>query len=252
MTAYAELAVPARAPRASLWRLATVELRKMADTRAGFWLLLVTGLLAVAIVVLTLVFGDPTERALSDLFPGAMWVTGLLLPVIGILAVTSEWSQRTALATFTLVPERERVVAAKLIAGTVFAAGATGVCLALSVVGTAIGGESWDFALSHAAGGLLYMTLGMLMGLALGLALLSSPLAIVLYFVLPTMLAIVFESIKALNSVGEWINTTSTFEPLVEDNMASGDWPRLAVSVAIWLGIPLLVGLVRLRRSELK
>jgi ABC-2 type transport system permease protein len=252
MTAYAELAVPARTPRASLSRLANVELRKMADTRAGFWLLLVTGLAAVGIVVIMLAFGDAAERTVSDMFQGALWVVGILLPVIGILAVTSEWSQRTALATFTLVPERERVVAAKVIAGVVFAAGATAVCLALALVGNAIGGESWDFALGLGAGGLLYMVLSMLMGMALGLALLSSPLAIVLYFVLPTMFAIVFESIRALRPAGDWITTASTFEPLVENTMAGGDWARLAVSVGIWLGIPLIVGLVRLRRGELK
>lgn len=252
MTAYAQLVSPARTPRASLWRLTTVELRKMADTRAGFWLLLVTALLAVGIVVILLAFGNADDRSLPDLYAATLWVVGVLLPVIGILAATSEWSQRTALATFTLVPERERVVAAKLTAGLLFGAAATAVCLAVSVVGVAIAGESWDFTLSHAAGGLLFMALGMVMGLALGLALLSSPLAIVLYFVLPAMIAIVFESIRALRSAGEWIDTSITFEPLMEDTMGSGDWPRLAVSVAIWLGIPLLVGLVRLRRSELK
>lgn len=252
MTAYTEIAVPARAPRASLWRLAAVELRKMADTRAGFWLVLVTGFVAVAIVVITLVFGETPDNSLDGVFGGALWTTSVLLPVLGILAVTSEWSQRTALATFTLVPERERIVAAKLLAGVAFAAAATAACLALAFLGTAIAGESMTLAASAVAKGLLFQVLGMLMGMALGLALLSSPLAIVLYFVLPTLFAVVFESIRALRSAGEWVDTRLTFEPLVDGAMAGGDWARLAVSVAIWLGIPLLIGLARLRRSELK
>ena len=37
--------------RPSLARLTLVELRKMADTRAGFWLLATTGLLTVAVAV---------------------------------------------------------------------------------------------------------------------------------------------------------------------------------------------------------
>lgn len=41
---------------------------------------------------------------------------GIFLPVIGIIAVTGEWSQRTALTTFTLVPRRWRIVVAKIVA----------------------------------------------------------------------------------------------------------------------------------------
>ena len=40
----------------------------------------------------------------------------ILLPIIGILLVSSEWSQRTALITFTLVPKRMRVMSAKIAA----------------------------------------------------------------------------------------------------------------------------------------
>ena len=43
----------------------------------------------------------------------------ILLPIVGILLVTSEWSQRTALITFALVPDRGRVLAAKLLASVV-------------------------------------------------------------------------------------------------------------------------------------
>jgi ABC-2 type transport system permease protein len=42
-------------PRAGLPRLSRIELRKMADTRAGFWLLLMVELLAIAIVTITLI-----------------------------------------------------------------------------------------------------------------------------------------------------------------------------------------------------
>ena len=41
-------------------------------------------------------------------------------------------------------------------------------------------------------------------------------------------------------------------QPLVDDTMAGGDWARLATSVALWLGVVLVIGLLRLRRSELK
>jgi ABC-2 type transport system permease protein len=252
MTAYAEIAPPAPAPRAPVRRLAGVELRKMADTRAGFWLLIATALLAVGIVVVVLAVGNDSDRSLDELLAAALGLVSVLLPILGILVVTSEWSQRTALATFTLVPERERVIGAKLLAGVVFAAVATALCLVLAVTGTAIGGAAWSLTISDVAAGALYLVLGMLMGMALGLALMSSPLAIVLYFVLPTIVVVLVETIRAIRSVGEWVDTSRTLDALVQNEMAGGDWARLAVSMGVWLALPLLIGLVRLRRSELK
>ena len=34
--------------------------------------------------------------------------------------------------------------------------------------------------------------------------------------------------------------------------MAGDDWAKLGVTVAIWVGVPLVLGLLRLRRHELK
>ena len=45
----------------------------------------------------------------------------ILLPVLGIMSVTSEWSQRTAMVTFTLEPSRSRFLAAKFV-GTLIVA----------------------------------------------------------------------------------------------------------------------------------
>ena len=88
---------------------------------------------------------------LGSLFLGAVETTGILLPVIGILAVTSEWSQRTALTTFTLVPRRARVIAAKLIAGVVLALIAVLVCLAAAAVAAAASGASFSLRLGSSA-----------------------------------------------------------------------------------------------------
>ena len=52
--------------RPSLARLVRVELRKMTDTRAGFWLLLVTLLLALAGLILTIAFAPDEDRTLPS------------------------------------------------------------------------------------------------------------------------------------------------------------------------------------------
>ena len=251
MTAYAETR-PAAFTRPSLPRLSAVELRKMVDTRAGFWLLLVLGLLAAVIVTVTAIWGSAEDQNLAEMFRGAIWVISLILPVLGILAVTSEWSQRTALTTFSLVPSRGRVIGAKIVAGTVLTLAGVAVCLVTAAIGNLFVGGSWSLELSQIGNGALFEVLGILGGIAFGLAFLSSPLAIVLYFVLPIAWAILGESIHALEGPAKWLDTSRTMEPLVENTMAGGDWARLATSVALWVGVPLVIGLLRLRRTELK
>ena len=45
----------------------------------------------------------------------------VVLPIIAILSITGEWSQRTGLTTFTLVPHRNRVIAAKAVSSVAVA-----------------------------------------------------------------------------------------------------------------------------------
>ena len=239
-------------PRAGIPRLSRVELRKMADTRAGLWLLVVVALLAATIVTITVIAGKAADKDLASLFQGTLWVVSLLLPVLGILLVTSEWSQRTGLTTFALVPGRGRVIAAKLIAAVVLGLAATLVCLITAAAANLVAGGDWSLSLGAVGRGALFEVINMLTGVAFGLAFMSSALAIVLYYALPTAWAIVFESIHALDGTANWLDTSRTFAPLVEGGMGGTEWAQLGTSLALWLGAFLLVGLWRLRRIELK
>jgi ABC-2 type transport system permease protein len=252
MTAYADTAPALALRRPGIGRLAAVELRKMADTRAGFWLLLTIGLLIAGITVIGVIWGEGPDQDLDGLFSSAIQITSLLLPVLGILAVTSEWSQRTGLATFSLVPERERVIAAKVVAAVVLTAIAVAACLLAAAVGNVFSGGSWNLALGEIGRGLLYELIGVLVGIAFGLLFLSSALAIVLYFVIPTAWAILGEAISALDSVAGWLDLGRTMMPLVEGSITGTEWAHLGVSVAFWVWALLAVGLVRLQRAELK
>jgi len=76
-------------PRA---RLTGVELRKMFDTRSGFWLIAsiaVTSLLAACGVVLWSPDGVLTYSTFAT---AIRFPVVIILPLIAILAVTSEWS----------------------------------------------------------------------------------------------------------------------------------------------------------------
>jgi hypothetical protein len=123
-------------------RLTLVELRKMVDTRAGFWLQLIVGGLTLLVVVLFCIFGETDELIFRDMFALAIMPATILLPIVGILLVSSEWSQRTAMITFALVPKRMRVMRAKLAAGVVLGLVVLAIALVVAVVAiAAVGGD---------------------------------------------------------------------------------------------------------------
>jgi ABC-2 type transport system permease protein len=240
--------------RPSLGRLSAVELRKSADTRAGFWLLVVIALLTVAIVVLQLAFGEEPDGNLSPLVSSAVQVISIVLPVVGILLVTSEWSQRTGLATFSLVPQRERVIGAKVIGASILTLGAVAVCLLVAATGNAIAGGDWDLGLGELGRYTLFELITVLGGVAFGLAFMNSALAIVMYFAIPIAWSILGETIAALDKPADWLDLGRPMTTLADPGVAmtGTDWAQLATAAALWVGVVFVIGLVRLRRTELK
>jgi hypothetical protein len=129
---------------------------------------------------------------------------------------------------------------------------AVAACLAFSAAGNVIAGGSWDFKLSHLGEGALYELFGMLGALALGLLIMHSAAAIVTYFVLPTVVGIVVEVVSALHGPAKWFEPNQVTTPLAEGTIHGKGWAHFAVTVGIWVVLPLVAGLLRLRRHELK
>ncbi|WP_369138183.1 hypothetical protein [Modestobacter versicolor] len=240
----------------SLLTLVRVELRKSYDTRAGRWLLVTIGLAALAVVAISL-FVDDAPKTFADYFSFTQLPVGILLPVLGILLVTSEWSQRTAMTTFTLVPRRSRVLTAKVLAaavlgvlGVLAAAVASGLATVLTPVFT---DQPMDWSLSAAQAGqvLLVQVVYVLSGVAFGMLLLSSPLAIVTYFVLPTVFTIVVNLVSALDWVRDWLDLGTVTQPMFEGELDGQGWAQLATSAALWIVLPMVIGWLRIERSEI-
>ena len=215
-------------PAVSFPRLTLVELRKMVDTRAGFWLQLVVALLTLAILP-----------------------ASILLPVIGILLVSSEWTQRTALITFTLVPRRMRVMSAKIAAGVVLGAVVLAIALVMAVVAIAVVGGAWTMGVTVFLQICLLLVTAMLQGVAFGAAFLKSATAIVLYFALPLVFGLL-GAIPAFEDIGRWIDVTQTTTPLTEGTLTGTEWARFWVSMAVWMMLPLAIGLYRIARGEIR
>ncbi|MYW06585.1 ABC transporter permease [Streptomyces sp. SID3343] len=243
-------------PAPTLTRLTEVELRKMTDTRAGRWLLAVVALVAVALVVVTLAAAPQDERRWGDFFASSQAGVAVIFPVLGILAVTGEWSQRTALTTFALVPDRHRVLGAKLTAGAALAALGTVAGLLFATIGRAVAGAThraeggWSIPLPMLGSMLLAAVLGVTLGVAFGLALMNAPLAIVAYFLVPTVWGILSDTVESVRPVAGWLDPGRAMDPLYAAGITAGEWARLATAIGVWLLLPLLGGAVRLSRTE--
>jgi ABC-2 type transport system permease protein len=239
--------------RPGMSRLTAVELRKMVDTRAGFWLQLAVVALTVIVVGAIDIWGRAEDQTLAQMLSAALTPAAVLLPVVGILLVSSEWSQRTAPITFALVPRRGRVITAKIAASVVLSLVAFVLCLAAAAVGTAIAspglGDTWSLSAGLLGQSVLSLTLGVITGVAFGAALLSSAPAIVLSFVLPLGWAAI-GSIHALEPTARWLDSTRSLSPLTEHLLSATEWARAGTTLLLWLVLPLVIGMWRILRNE--
>jgi ABC-2 type transport system permease protein len=241
--------------RSGLGRLTLVELRKMTDTRAGFWLLLCTAALTVLVPVVACFVFPNDESNLRNFLSVTVQPASILMPIVGILLVTSEWSQRTAMISFALVPQRSRVLVAKLLAGLTLSAIAFVLGAVVALLATAVAGADGDqtWSLSGALFGQIAFTVvvSMLCGIGFGALLLASAPAIVLYFVLPTAWS-ALGSISALEGAARWLDQSRTMSPMFEESLSSMQWARVATSLALWMALPIALGFWRVTRSDVR
>jgi hypothetical protein len=243
-------------------RIVGVELRKMFDTRAGFWLLAAIGILALVATAAVIVFAPDSELT-YETFATAIGVPmAVLLPMVAILSITSEWSQRTGLTTFTLVPGRGRVIGAKAVCAllvgvaSMLVAGAVGALG--NVVGTAITGvdTTWNVSWSEYAMIIVANVLGMAVGFMLGVVFRSSAAAIVGYFVfslvLPGISSALAQSQDWWRDNAPWFDFNYAQSALFSGLPSSEQWAQLGTASLIWLVVPLAVGLRLVLTSEVK
>ena len=240
-------------------RLLRVELRKLVDTRAGFWLLTAIGLITVAVIVVFLFVADPDQLTYLNFVGATATPQSILLPVLGILAVTAEWSQRTGLVTFTLEPSRIRVAVAKLVAvtlvGLLAVVVALGVAALSNLAGMAFmdGAGTWNVGADNVRDFFAVQLIGILQGFAFGMLLMNTAAAIVLYYVIPIAWSVLFAMVGALEKVAPWLDLNTAMAPAFEQQTFQvGDWAHIAVAGTIWVLLPLALGLLRLLRREVK
>jgi len=245
-----------------LSRVVSVELRKMFDTRSGFWLLASIAITGLITMVATIAFAPDKDLTYYTFAKAIGFPMTVVLPIIAVLAITGEWSQRTGLTTFTLVPHRGRVIRAKVIASVAVGVGAmlfafvTGAVGA--VVGTTIAGTTpvWDVSVAEGFNIVLGSMLCLLTGTMLGMLIRSSAGALVVYFVyallLPTIAGVLATSQAWFRDLQPWVDLNYAQSALFEGTLTGEQWANLAVTATTWLVLPAILGLRLVMRSEVK
>lgn len=163
----------------SLATLSAIEVRKSLSTRSGKAVVIGAMLLGPAGVAIGSLGGEGTVPAPAILgFTGML--TGLVLLALGVLSTAGEWTHKSVQVTFLLVPQRMRVLSAKVVAlavqGAVFAA--AGAALTIAMMWAIPDPVIWDgldraIAVAVLAGAAFAVT-----GAGIGAALGNSPAAL--------------------------------------------------------------------------
>jgi len=245
-------------------RLLNVELRKMFNTRAGRWYTFSILLLCVVVVAFCGAFFKPRDFGYGDVIGIVGGVLGFFLPVIPILLVTSEWSQRTGLVTFTLEPRRPRIVVSKLVASILVSLATIVVAAVIALVAvwffsTVRGFDAqYDVEFALMRNFVLTNALAVVIGFAFAMLIMNTPAAIVAYFFYAFVLPIAFGAVSAgvdgFEDIVPWFDFNWAQGPLFTGDYLpdAKEWAQLVTSGTIWLILPSVLGTLRLLKSEVK
>jgi ABC-2 type transport system permease protein len=115
------------------------------------------------------------------------------------------------------------------------------------------GSGNWNLGVAGGRDFVLLQLMAIVQGLAFGMLLMNSAAAIVLYFVIPTAWSILFGLVGALQDAAPWLDLGTAQEPLYDDHsLTATQWSQILVTATIWIVVPLVAGIIRLLRAELK
>lgn len=194
--------------------LVVAEVHKLSSVRST-WILTLIGWALVAITAAGGVFGGFGERfsGSSDQVADAIAATGgtsIIVLVVGLLTMTTEFRHGTVGRTLQITPSRTRVLLAKLLAGSsyaiVFFVGALVVAVAVLLVGAASSGVGLTFAgrafevgWQSMVGAVLTALLGVAFGALVRAQVVAIVVALVWIFVVENLFA------ALLPDVGRWL-----------------------------------------------
>lgn len=271
--------------RVSFLSLTVVALRKTADTRSGKALLGLTALLIIGLNGVWFYQQDsaytkylnamrdsggemphPGESGidlpvyLANVISQPAGFMSLILAVVGIMSITTDWSHKSVMTTFILEPRRWRNSAAGVLAAlllsivfsalTLLSSSAT---LAIFVATHETTSARWGTWWTYTSLVLFNLSL-MSIGVAIGTLAQNTAAGISAFLFLPmivaTLSAIPNETVQ---NMVLWSSPLGNTTNLLQDTVISGkSLQKLLSTLAIWVAIPYLLGLWRMIRREVK
>ncbi|ARC56417.1 hypothetical protein AS850_04930 [Frondihabitans sp. 762G35] len=241
----------------SFWfTLVLVEIRKATDTRAARWLLVCIAGLSVGAALLS----QSLYSTFGEFVAGPGLPLTALLPIVSVLAMAGDWTQRTAMTTFALVPRRLLILSARLVAAVLTVLGITAVVTSVTGIAFAIlhPAEMADTSarqVVRALGPVFALALSAaLTGIAMGSLLLNTPLAIAVTLLVPFGYEIAIT--VAFPHVGPWISSLAFSSWLSDPHLTwqgSGEARGLGqalTSFGLWVIAPIALGWWRQLRKE--
>ena len=233
--------------------LIAVETRKLTDTRSGRWMLGVIVGLSAAALAWKVGHADIAVSSRNYIKTIAA-IVAFGAPIIGLLAMTSEWTQRTALATFTMVPRRLRVVAAKFVASMMLSLGLLIVGVLLALGATALGGvihghAMYDASFDDLRGALMIVVLQVVMASAFGALAAQTAVALVAYLAAPAIWADFAPGL--FKGAAPWFDVFGAYDRL-SSNRPLDHVAQTLVSITVWVAIPAAIGVLRSIHREIK
>ena len=234
--------------------LTVVELRKVLYTRGSQVVLLCTLALGLLIsAALTLTGANTTGRVdLSGPMVSLSLAVALGTPLIGVLIMTGDWSSRESVTLFLLEPRRGVVFASKVVATIALSAVTVVAVILLSGGVAAVAAVALRLPLivgdaPSAIGPLLVVCfVGAISGSALASVTMSTPLAVAAVIIqtavvdpVLSLAPVSWGAYLAPSSVANYLEGTTELGPAI-------------TALALWIVLPLSIGLWRTCRKEVR
>ncbi|MGZ8178363.1 ABC transporter permease [Williamsia sp. SKLECPSW1] len=242
---------------------------KLLSTRSPYWCVGIVVVLGILISILIGVLSGSTSESSSDLRDPSFFAIGvsqigvIVLMIMAVLAVTSEFRFGTIRTTFQAIPRREVVMGAKAI---VYGGLSAVVTLVLGIVtivlGTALAGDAGSsidlggsVAIRQYWGIPVYTLLCVLIGLGVGALVRQSAGAIVILLIWSLALEGILSAIPKVSAIGPYLPFNNGAHFLSGDTTDGGiDYPwgpyGSLLYFALWAIVIFVGGVVSTQRRD--
>lgn len=230
------------------------EARKATDTIVAKTIIITTAFLTLGMFLVS-IFRFEDSAPWTDPFMAISSPATTLLAIIIILLICEEWTRGTALVTYTFIPQRNKVILAKLIILLVFFLGTIIVLYAFSAIASIIASGiysytiSWSASISSVVRLMLPLFVNMLFGFSMAIATQETTIALGLYFVIPPI-TVVASQLPVIGPYSKWFSLEHSSSLFIAG--ASGvTGAQYICSIIIWIVLPCIIGISYNKKCDL-